>query len=255
MERIIKAMESEFPLKLAYDWDNVGLLIGNSKKRVKKVLIALDVNENSVEQAIKVGADAIISHHPAIFAPLKRITDETAPIILKLLQNDICVYSAHTNADNAADGVNARLAEMFGLSDTLAVDACAEYEGCGLGRVGRLASPVTIGELCALVKEKLNTPFVRVICPREEKIECIAVLGGSCSEFIPQAVRLGAQAVITGDMKYHNSLDLAGEGITVIDAGHFPTERHIVERFREVVDSIGGIETIVCDENDVYIYM
>lgn len=255
MERIINAMEKEFPAELAYEWDNVGLLLGRRSRRVKKALIALDINKNSVEEAVNIGADAIISHHPAIFSPVKRITDETAPLILKLLENNICVYSAHTNADNAADGVNERLARMIGLSQTEIIDPCEGFAGCGLGRVGNLPSPSDLRTLCETVKEKLSTPAVRVVNPRGGVIERVAVLGGSCSEFIPAAMRLGAQAVITGDMKYHNSLDLADMGVTVIDAGHFPTERHIVNRFKEVIDKIDGIEAVICDEEDVFKYM
>ena len=255
MERIIKAIEKECPTSLAYSWDNVGLLIGSRTHTAKKVLIALDVNKNSIDEAIKTGADVIVSHHPAIFSPLKRITDETAPTLMRLIRHGICVYSAHTNMDNAKNGINARLARLFELSDVQIIDPCEQDPECGLGRVGKLAQSVDLYTLCETVKEKLSTPAVRVIGSESSKIERIAVLGGSCSEFIPKAVKMGAQAVITGDMKYHDSLDLSDAGITVIDAGHFPTEHLVVDYFKEIIDKIDGIETIICPENDVFKFM
>ena len=103
-----------------------------------------------------------------------------------------------------------------------------------------------------MVKEKLSTPFVRVIGPEPAEIDCIAVMGGSCSEFIPKAAKMGAQVIITGDMKYHDSLDLAYSGITVIDAGHFPTENIVKDIFKEILGKIDGLEIEICDEEDVF---
>lgn len=99
--------------KLASSWDNVGLLIGDPNKVVKKVLLSLDVTENAVEKAIKNNVDMIISHHPIIFKPIKRITD---PVFLKIIKNDIAIFNAHTNFDVIKNGVNTALAEKLGLS-------------------------------------------------------------------------------------------------------------------------------------------
>ena len=253
MKRIINAIERECPPHLAYSWDNVGLLCGSADHIAKKVLIALDVTENTVEQAVKNNADVIVSHHPAIFSPLKRITGENAAPLMTAIKNDICIYSAHTNMDNAKNGINSRLAQLFGLTHTDVIDECEYAPGCGLGRVGRLPRAVSRDELCEIVKEKLSTPFVRVIGPDSSKIERIAVLGGSCGEFIPKAAKMGAQAIITGDLKYHDSLTFAEAGITVIDAGHFPTEKLVTGIFKEIIEKIGDIKTITADESDVFI--
>ena len=252
MERIISAIEKECPMSLAYSWDNVGLLVGSRTHKAKKVLITLDVNKNSIDRAIECGADVIVSHHPAIFSSLKQITDENAPDIIRLIENKISVYSAHTNMDNAKNGINARLAKLFGLSDAEIIDPCEADPSCGLGRVGKLAESVDFSQLCDMVKEKLSTPCVRVIGPEIAKIDRIAVLGGSCSEFIPRAAKMGAQVIITGDMKYHDSLDLSYAGITVIDAGHFPTENLVKDIFKDILQSIDGLEIEICEEKDVF---
>lgn len=252
MKRIISAIEKECPMSLAYPWDNVGLLIGSSDKIVKKVLITLDVTADTAAQAIAFGADAIISHHPVIFSPMKRITDENAAVILDLIKHDICVYSAHTNMDNAAKGINSRLAELFALSDIKVIDSCENAPECGLGRVGTLPEPVDIQTLVNTVKNKLSTPCVRLIGPERSKIARIGVLGGSCSEFIPKAVKMGAEVVITGDLKYHESLDLSQAGITVIDAGHFPTESFVTNIFKEIISNIDGIEIKIAEQSNVF---
>lgn len=250
MERIINAIERECPTQLAYSWDNVGLLVGRRNHTAKKVLISLDVNKNSIDRAIEIGADVIVSHHPAIFSPMKRITDDSD--IMRLIENKINVYSAHTNMDNAKNGINARLAQLFELSDILIIDPCEADSSCGLGRVGNLKESVDIYTLCETVKEKLSTPHVRLINQKTSKIERVAVLGGSCSEYIPMAAKMGAQAIITGDMKYHDSLDRYYEGITVIDAGHFPTENLVKNIFKEILEKIDGLEIEICDEKDVF---
>jgi len=102
------------PPALAYDWDNVGFLLGDGAWQVKKVLLTLDVTPNALQKAIEMNADLIISHHPLIFRPIKKITN---PLYLKLIQNNIAVISAHTNFDIAHGGVNHKLADMFGLSE------------------------------------------------------------------------------------------------------------------------------------------
>ncbi len=111
---IIELFHKKANPSLAYSWDNVGLLIGDANKEVKKVLLTLDVTENAVNKAIKIGADMIISHHPIIFRPIKNITN---PLFLKIIKNDLAIFNAHTNFDVIKDGVNFALAERLELKD------------------------------------------------------------------------------------------------------------------------------------------
>src|SRR5689334_11051717 len=116
---IIEALERLAPSSLALEWDNVGLLVGESNRAVNKALIALDATDQVVEEAVTKGADLIITHHPVIFHPVKRVTDQTVlgRRLLKLIKNNISVYSAHTNLDIANGGVNDVLFELLGLRD------------------------------------------------------------------------------------------------------------------------------------------
>ena len=114
---VMAVMEKHFPLHLAEDWDNVGLQIGSVNKEVKKIAVALDLDNHILNEALKLEADMIITHHPLIFKPLKKIeyNNYTGKLIKNLITSDIAVYSAHTNLDAAEKGMNQVLAEKIGL--------------------------------------------------------------------------------------------------------------------------------------------
>ncbi|MBN2460922.1 MAG: Nif3-like dinuclear metal center hexameric protein [Candidatus Cloacimonetes bacterium] len=111
---VIELLENRIPPELAREWDNVGLQVGRRSRNVDRILLALDVTSSTVAKALELHADLIISHHPLIFHPLKQVTD---PVIMRLIQNDIAVYCAHTNLDMAPDGVNHVLAEILELRE------------------------------------------------------------------------------------------------------------------------------------------
>ena len=114
---IANALEMFAPLPLQDGFDNAGLQIGLTEAEVAGVLLCLDVTEAVVEEAIASGCNLIVSHHPLIFSPLKRITGSNyiERCVIKALANGIAIYSAHTNIDNAPGGVNYRIAEKLGL--------------------------------------------------------------------------------------------------------------------------------------------
>lgn len=248
-------LEDVYPLSLADSWDNCGLLIGNSEQEVKKILITLDVNFNSVKQAIENNVDMIISHHPAIFQKINSITNETneGKLILSIIQNNISVYCAHTNVDVAEQGINSVLAQMFSLANIEILEKNEFNTFAGLGRIGTLKHSMTLTELASLTKNILKTPCVRVCGDLDNKISKIAIASGSCSEVIPLAIEKKCDAVITGDMKYHESLDLVRDGICIIDAGHFPTEQLVTKLFENALKEYkNDIEIIIAKEKDIF---
>lgn len=117
---IAEYMEELAPVRLAEDWDNVGLLVGNPEQEIKRIMLCLDVTSKVVEEAVNNKVDLILSHHPLIFSPMKSITRDyfKGGIIHKLIKNDISVYSAHTNLDVAPEGTNEYVARLLGLSGT-----------------------------------------------------------------------------------------------------------------------------------------
>ncbi|WP_298591192.1 Nif3-like dinuclear metal center hexameric protein [uncultured Selenomonas sp.] len=232
---VMQAMERIAPRRLAEEWDNPGLLVGSPHDEVRKILVALDVREETVERAIEDGCDLIVAHHPLIFRALKalRTDDATGCKIARLIKADIAVFAAHTNLDSAAGGVNDVLAERLELHDVAPlVEGAADSEP-GLGRIGSLRAEFSLEDFAALVKEKLGLSSMRVACAGERRISRVALCGGSGAEFVGRAAAKGADAYVTGDVKYHDAERAIGLGIHVLDAGHFATEQPIIARLAE----------------------
>lgn len=250
LKEIAEIIEKEFPLSSAYDWDNCGLLLGDEGWEIKKVLLSLDVNNAVLDEAKKAGADLILSHHPILFDGTKSITAQTAEgrLILGLLESKIAVYSAHTNCDIGKNGINARLAKIFDL------DGVEFLEENGLGRVGNLKAPMTFGELALLTKKLLHTPFLRINGNKSAYIRRIAVASGACSDSIPEAIKKGADAIITADMKYHEMINYGEEGIFIIDAGHYQTEIVVLDIFEDILKN--SVLTLIKSKNsDIFEYI
>lgn len=235
LDKIAALVEAEFPLSDAYEWDNCGLLLGDRERDIKTVLLSLDVNLAVAEEAKNCGADLILSHHPILFDGAKSITGDTpaGKMLLTLLENKICVYAAHTNCDVGKNGINARLAELFELTDT-------EFlEENGLGRIGNLKKPVSLAEFAENTKKILNTPFVRFCGDKTAEISRVAVASGACADSIPTAFEKGADAIVTADMKYHDMINYSELGISIVDAGHYPTEIIVTDIFYGLLKNTG----------------
>ena len=235
LKNIAEIIENEFPLDTAYEWDNCGILLGDGEREIKRVLLSLDVNDSVLKEAQAAGADLILSHHPILFNGIKRITAETpdGALLLNLTKSNIAVYAAHTNCDVGKNGINARLAAVFGLCGT-------EFlEENGLGRIGNLENPVSFCDFVAFAKKVLKTPCVRICGDKTASVRRVAVASGACSESIPTAVKKGADVIITADMKYHEMITALELGICVIDAGHYPTEILVLDIFEEILKDRG----------------
>lgn len=246
---IAAELERLAPPELAEPWDNVGLMAGNADQRVSTVFVCLDVTSDNVQRAIDCGADLIISHHPLLFAPVKRITEQdiSGSILRNLIRNDISVYSAHTNLDHADGGMNDILASRAGLINVRRFKECECVDGtgqpiCNIGRVGCLSVPMEMGDYVDFVRESLDCKSIRYVGNPEEIVSVAAVCSGSGGDGIYSAYHAGADVYITSDIKHHEA-QLAFElGLNLIDAGHFETENTICtfmaefleERFEEL---------------------
>lgn len=251
--KIIEIIESFCPERLAYSWDNVGLLCGDDEKEVKKIFVTLDTNLNTVKEAAENEADMIASHHPILLDGIKRIDYSTATgqMLKILIENNITLFAAHTNMDTASGGINDRLAKMFNLTDVKILDQHTNDSSAGLGRFGKLPKNMTFGEFAKKCKDILNTPFLRISGNTNNIISTVAVASGSCSEIIPLAYEKGADVIITGDMKYHNMIDMTDLGICVIDAGHYPTEICVMDIFEDILKDT-GVEIIKSKNKDIF---
>ncbi len=249
LKEITAKIEEEFPTETAYEWDNAGLIFGDGESEIKKVMTTLDVTESVAEQAVNWGADLIISHHPLIFSPTKKINNESeiGRILLTAAKNGISIYAAHTNCDVGKNGINARLAEIFELEEV------EPLEENGLGRIGNLARDMGLEEFAAYVKNKLATPYVRA-GGGKGSISRVAIGSGACADSIVTARKKGADVMVTADMKYHEMLSAAACGIAVIDAGHYPTEVCAKKIFAEIISSC-PVEVKEANTEDIFKYI
>ncbi len=234
---ILEIMENLAPACLAQQWDNVGLQVGDARWPVSVVRVALDATREVVQEAADGGGGLLITHHPLIFRPLKRIDLQShqGALIAGALAAKVAVFTAHTNLDAAVGGVNDILARRLGL-EALAplsaegVESCAAgAPGSGLGRVGRLAQPVELDALAADIRRRLGLAAVKICGDPRLMVERVAVCSGSGSGLMKDFFASGAQVYISGDLHYHDAMDAAAAGRGLIDVGHFASEFLVVE--------------------------
>ena len=205
------------PFDTAEGFDNVGLLLGDAAAPVKKLLFCVDVTEDVVQEAVRQGTELIVSHHPLMFGGISRI-DYTVPegrVLYALLTNRMNVIAAHTNWDRAQGGISDSLAEALSLKE---ITPANEYV-----RVGTVGPPMSTAALLDYVKERIPAQ-VRSYGSPDGLVSRVAVAGGASGEFADAAIKLGAQAFIVGEAKHHELLFACGQGLLVIEAGHFATE-------------------------------
>lgn len=233
IEDFINKFEEKVPTFIAESWDNVGFLVGNRKSKLKGMLLTLDVNEETIKEAVENNCNLIFSHHPFIFSSLKSVTEdkEKGKMIIDLIKNEISVYSAHTNLDMVSGGLNDVLMEMLDLknSSILVLGEDSNVKNYGTGRV--CDCNLRLGELIEKIKSELNPSGIRYSGDINDIVKRVAVINGSGADFIKEASKASADCVITGDTKYHE-VQMAKElGINVIDPGHFDTEWKVFLKF------------------------
>lgn len=350
---IVKGIEKKYPLHLAEDWDNVGLLIGDFDSDIKNILVCLEINDDIINEAIKKKVDMIVTHHPLIFKSFKKLTSNNhiSSLIMKLVRANINVYTMHTNFDNARDGMNDIFADLLELKDSkpltlhkseslhkivvfvplshknlvreAILNAGAGYIGnyshCsfnvygtgtfkplegakpfigkqdelekvdevrietivdekslssvtkemlrahpyeevaydiyplnnkldnGTGRYGKLTNSTNFRDFCDYVKKKLNIDSLNVVGNFDKQINRVAIVGGAGADFIKEAIAMGCEVLITGDVKHHTALDALGMGINIIDAGHFYTEVIALPHIAQFINSLFDVEVNVSE--------
>lgn len=209
------------PFHSAMDFDNPGLLVGGRDYIVKKALLALDITPAVIQEAVEQGTELIISHHPVIFNPIKTLSD-VHPAYL-LAKHKITAICAHTNLDLADGGVNTCLTERIGLTDC---KPFVFYNDQAEALIGSLPQPMEPEKFAQMVREQLNCSHVQWV-PGKTQIKKVGVCGGSAGELIQDALKAGADAYVTGEVRHHQLLEAEASGITLVVAGHYATE-HIV---------------------------
>ncbi len=215
VKEIYDLIDSVAPFASAEDFDNVGLLIGDFSQPVSRVMIALDGTEEVLRQAIDVGAELLVTHHPILFHPVKQLLQDSLPY--QFVKSGISVISAHTNLDKAPGGVGDALARALQLTEIEEIPGTA-----GMGRVGTLPRPMSDAVFSKWVENQLNTK-VRYT-PVHHEIRRAAVLGGAGDFALSAVADIGADAFVTGESKHHILLEAISRQISYVDAGHYSTE-------------------------------
>ena len=220
--QIEQALFQLAPKELAFDWDNVGHLEGSPDQEVQRVLVALDVTPAVAAEAAELGADLIVAHHPVMNVrwheqELQTLREDTrlGGLLTYLVRHDLSAICMHTNLDAAEGGVNDQLARALGLTDTIPLN---EQK---IGRIGTLSCEKPLEQFLHDVVKSLSCRGLRY---RDggRPVHRVAVGGGACGEYIPQALAQGCDTFVTSDLRYNDFLDT--QGLNLIDAGHFPTE-------------------------------
>lgn len=236
---ITDLLEAFAPLKYQEAYDNSGLIVGDYNAEIKGVLICLDVTEEVLDEAIDLGFNMIVSHHPLIFRGIKNIKTKRRidSCLVKAIKNDINIYACHTNADSVINGVNGKIAEKLCMRD---IQILSEVSGnnndehFGLGIVGNLETEIDEEEFLKIIKRTFKCKCVRHSALTGKKVKCLAVCGGSGSEFVENAIRSGASVLLTGEAKYHEFFT-QGMEIMLVDAGHYETEQFTKELFLDII--------------------
>ncbi|MFZ5352175.1 MAG: Nif3-like dinuclear metal center hexameric protein [Bacillota bacterium] len=343
-QTVVNILEELAPKRLAESWDNVGLLVGDGRQEVRRIMVCLDVPEWVVDEAIEKKVDMIIAHHPIIFSGIKKVNNDTVlgRKLLKLIKNNIQVYCCHTNYDIAAGGLNDILTEHFGFSKHEVIEITNQeklyklvvyvpinheekvfdamlragaghignYSACsfriagkgtfkpeagsspfigsvnkleevdeyrvetiatekvlgkviremlkahpyeeaaydiyelvnkgqaqGVGRLVTLDKEISLANLAENVKKALSIDTVKLAGSKDRKVGKLAILNGTGNKFINAAYFAGAQVLITGDMQHHETLDALELGMSVIDAGHYATEKLMIKAVSEYLNN------------------
>lgn len=363
---IIEIIDKIAPFRLAEEWDNVGLQVGDPAAPASRIMVSLDPGREAVESAVASGCQLLITHHPLIFTPLRSLNLQEQPgdLLAKALRNSLNIVAMHTNYDIADGGMNDLLAGLLGLCSVeplavretgelvklavfvpkgheepvmqalfsfsghignytdcsfqssgigtfkplpgadpfigslgrreyadetrievllLATDVSAAcralieahpYEEpafdlypllnrgprCGLGRIGNMSPPVTLEQLACRLRDELGLAVARYAGNGDRVLEKVALCAGSGASLLRQAHNLGAQVLVTGDVKYHDAREAEMLGIGLLDVGHFPSEIPMVREFRarlgkEVEKAGFEAEILACEnERDPFVY-
>ena len=255
IHEIVSAFEAVAPLALQESYDNSGLIVGEMGAQVSKALLCLDSTEAVVDEAIAKGCDLIIAHHPIVFGGLKRFTggDYVQRALIKAIRNNIAIYACHTNLDNVLrGGVNERIAQQLGFEAERVLRPIAAdfgsfvgigglddsdvFRTAGAGVLCNLQKPMNVLDFLQHLKAKMGVEVVKYTKCDVEMVSKVAICGGAGSFLIGDALRAGADAFITSDVKYHEFFDAEGK-MLLCDIGHYESEKYTIDLFSNILSA------------------
>ena len=234
IEDITRVLEEFAPMAYQESYDNSGLIVGRGDTEVSSAVVCVDATEAVIDEAVRLGAGLVISHHPIIFGGLKRLNSScyVERVVEKAIREGVALYACHTNLDSTDGGMSHRVAEMLGLENLHMLESLPK--GNGFGVVGTLAEEIEVVEFIRKVRNVLNVGAVRYSQPASRTVRRVAVCTGSGGSLLGEAVAAGADVYVSADFKYNHFLDATGL-VTIVDAGHFETEYCAINLICEVI--------------------
>ncbi len=240
VDQICQRLAEIAPLRLAESWDNVGLLIGDRKLGVSRVMTCLTITPAVVQEAVDEDVDLLVAHHPLPFKPLSRLTSDTTAgsMLLRLVEARVAVYSAHTAFDSAASGINQLWADRLGVTQTQALipfeaAAAENFADLGSGRFGNLGQAIALDELARSAASAVGAEHVRRVGHADQPVRRVAFACGSGGSFLAAAKRKGCDALVTGEATFHTCLEAESLQVGLVLLGHYWSERFAMEWLAE----------------------
>lgn len=236
---ILRAIDAFAPFEAAEEWDNAGLLAGSPEQLVTGVLCALDLNFSVIDEAQRMGANLIVTHHPILFRGRKNLREDEAEgsLLCRLIRAGMALIAAHTNFDNARPGVNDALAQRLGLQNVEPLESGMRIGDTDAG---------TLGAFCETASRALGGPIRRYGEP-ERKVRRAAILGGAGGDYAAIARAAGADVYLTGEIAHHKAWDAYLSGMCVLEAGHAATELPAIALLcRSLQKAADGVKWNVC---------
>lgn len=238
---LIQYLHTIAPAHLQEDYDNAGLIVGNSDTEIKGVLICLDAVESIIDEAISLGCNLIVAHHPIIFRGIKQLNGKNyiERTVIKAIKNDIAIFAIHTNLDNVYNsGVNGKIAEKLKLSDATILLPRPEQTylntPVGAGMIGNLKNEMQTEKFLCFLKQQMELQIIKVTDLCKTNIRRVAVCGGAGGFLLNVAKKQGADIFITSDYKYHEYFD-ADKDIIIADIGHFESEKYTIDLLYDLI--------------------
>jgi dinuclear metal center YbgI/SA1388 family protein len=233
IEQIITTIEAYAPLSLQEDFDNSGLQTGDISQKLRGILLCLDVTPEVLDEAIELDCNLIISHHPLLFKPLRSLTGKTyiERCVIKACKNNLVIYAAHTNLDNAWGGVNFHLAGKIGLQN---IRFLKPGTGGGAGAIGELIAPEDEESFLERIKNIFHLKSLKHSPFTGNPIGKVALCGGSGAFLLPEAIAAGAGVFLTGEARYNDYYDVENHILLAV-LGHYETEHYTKELFFDII--------------------
>lgn len=247
---VLAALDQIAPLRLAAEWDAVGLLVSPRRSEIRRVITCLTLTPEVAAEAVRQEADLVVTHHPLPFRPVGRITSETGTgqVLLDLIGGGVGVWSGHTAWDSAAGGINDQLAAMLSLGQVRPIEPDTKDPAVGFGRVGAAEKTQSLADLARRLSEQLAVSPVQVVGGPDRLAGRVGIVCGSGGDLVAQVAAAGCTTLVTGEIKLHQAAEARAAGMGVIAIGHHASEHFSMAVLGErLAAAIPELEMIVAE--------